>query len=74
MAKQEDKPQKAEPRIVAAVGASVNASKKNISRLLEAAQSQAVTDALAQGVSVNDTEELRKRMKDARQKVLDANK
>lgn len=68
MAKEPEKPV---PRIVEAVGIASSAGKKNVAKLIEAAMSQAVTDAMAEGVNVNDSDELRKRMMAARQKVLD---
>lgn len=63
-----------EPTVVKAAMVSVNAGLtqgKGLAQVIEAAMSQAVTDALADGVSINDSDEIRSRMLAARQAVLD---
>lgn len=59
-------------RAVGAAGVSgVTGGTSSTSRAVEAAMSQAVTDALKDGVSVANRDEIRKRMMAARAKVLE---
>jgi hypothetical protein len=64
---------KAEPKIVEAVGTSAGAARiggRELSKRIEAAMAQAVTDALAEGISINDTETIKARTLEARAAVL----
>lgn len=47
--------------------------RKTSSKAVEAAMSQAVVDALAKGISINDSETLRFMMSEAREKALTGN-
>lgn len=62
----------AEDGIVEAVGTASSVSgNKDLSKRIEAAMSQAVTDALAEGIAMDDTETIKARIMAARSKVLD---
>lgn len=61
-------------RIVAATGVSVgtgNNRKTNLGKAMEAAQQQAILDAAKEGIGSDQTEELKRRMAAAREKVMD---
>jgi hypothetical protein len=65
-----------EPRIVSAV-ATMAATKPNrgdLAKQIEDAMSQAVQDCLDKGISINEVEEIRAAMLEARLKVLDENR
>jgi hypothetical protein len=71
------KRRKPTPKIVAAVGVSSSATAKGpnqkaLSRHVEAAMQRAVTDAMAEGISVEDSVTMKARMMAARKAVLDA--
>ena len=62
-----------EPHIVEAVGsasAEGGMGKSDFSRQIEEAMSQAVLQALADGVSMENTEEILRRKQEARQRVM----
>lgn len=62
----------AEPRIVAAVGIaaqSLDPSHDELAEAVEEAMAQAVTNCLAAGVSIEDSDTIRTAMQDARQRV-----
>jgi hypothetical protein len=62
-----------EPRIAAAVGTAVGHSSlggKELTKRLESAMQQAVAEALAEGVSIEDSDTLRERQLAARAAVL----
>ncbi len=61
-----------ELRVVAGVGHAVSTRHKAVTQLVEAAMAQAVLDALADGVRIEDADELIARKMAARQAVLDA--
>lgn len=61
-----------EPRIIAAVATMAASRDHDLAARLEAAMSQAVRDALADGVSIEHTDELRRRILSARATVLRA--
>lgn len=56
-----------EPRIAAAVGVAVVSNRKELSKAIEAAMSQAVLDAAEQGIT--EPEKIKEMMQAARQKV-----
>lgn len=59
-------------RIAEAVGVSAAAEHdSSLAQRLEDAMAQAVRHAMADGVSLSDTETMRQRMAEARQRVLD---
>lgn len=65
--------QNVEPRIVGAVGTAVGHSSlggKELTKRLEAAMQQAVAEALAEGISIEDSDTLRARQMAARSAVL----
>ena len=59
----------AKTRIVAAVGAATGAEKTDASSRVDAAMANAVKQAIADGVSVDDAEEMRRRILAARDAV-----
>jgi hypothetical protein len=59
-----------EPRIVAAVGTAVNSDNPALADQLEMAQVRAVEQAIADGVSLENTDEILKRKAEARERVL----
>ena len=59
----------AKTRIVAAVGAATGAEKTDTSSRVDAAMANAVKQAIADGVSVDDAEEMRRRILAARDAV-----
>lgn len=63
----------AESKIVAAVGSAAAATGKDqspISKQIEQAMAQAVTDALAEGIDINNSDEIKRRMLAARDSVM----
>lgn len=58
--------------IVAAVGTGAAAKDPSRAQRLEAAMAAAITEALAEGISLEDTDAIRARMRAAREAVLDA--
>jgi hypothetical protein len=57
----------AEPKIVSAVGVSANAKDKNLAKAMEAAMADAIMQAREEGIT--DDDEIRERMKQAREQV-----
>lgn len=60
-----------EPVIAEAVGASAAARDPSRAKRLEAAMAAAIQDAIAEGISLEDSDAIRARMMAARQFVLD---
>jgi hypothetical protein len=63
-------PVPATQRVVSAVMTASTARDKMTAQTIESAMSQAVTDALARGVSIDDTRALKIAMQEARARVL----
>lgn len=68
MAKKETAPA-VTPRIVAAAGVAVR-SRTGLSKAIEAAMSQAVLDANAEGIATDNTDEIKPRIDAARERVI----
>lgn len=59
-----------QPQIVSAVGTAVHSEVPGLAEALETAMSKAVIEAMADGVSLDNSDELLKRKTDARERVL----